>query len=67
MSTKELGETRRKFRNNGDTVMSTKKFWMRSESIDMEDCDNLRDEGYNDFEKLRENEYREEFREPLKE
>ena len=34
----------RRFRNDGDTKMSTKKFWMRSESIDMEDWDNLREE-----------------------
>ena len=33
----------RRFRNDGDTKMSTRKFWMRSESIDMEDCDNLRE------------------------
>ena len=34
----------RRSRNDGDTKMSTKKVWMRSESIDMEDCDNLREE-----------------------
>ena len=34
----------RRFRNDEDTKMSTKKFWMRSESIHMEDCDTLREE-----------------------